>query len=473
MKKIVLTLLIAGAAMLYGQEYFQHIEKEFRRGNFEKAEKQIDVMLQKQDLSQKDRQYLEDKKCVMNRIRLDFGKTEDDMYRYLKPYYPDLDSDQLRDWEDSNSLECMVIDGRKRYFNNAGPNLFRINKEAGEVKISVDGPGKNVLQNFLNGYLPETVNKIERSADVFGPVTKMKLHYTVSLDADAIPAGEMVSAWLPFPKESHARQTGVELLNCSEENYVIAPDSYAQRSIYMQKAAEAGKKTEFSITLQIETRAQWYDLKPDMIRPYDKRSALYKEFTGERQHIQFSDDIRKISEKVVGNEKNPYLIVRKIFSYISENYPWASAREYSTIENIPEYCIANHKGDCGQVTLLFMTLARYNGIPAKWQSGWMLHPGDINLHDWCEVYFEGIGWVPVDQSFGLQPSDDERVKYYYSNGIDAYRLIVNDDYGQPFFPAKIHLRSETVDFQRGELDWRGGNLYFNKWSYHMDVEYLK
>jgi hypothetical protein len=33
------------------------------------------------------------------------------------------------------------------------------------------------------------------------------------------------------------------------------------------------------------------------------------------------------------------------------------------------------------------------------------------------------------------------------------------------------MRSEPVDFQRGEVEWRGGNLYFDKWDYHMEVSY--
>lgn len=135
--------------------------------------------------------------------------------------------------------------------------------------------------------------------------------------------------------------------------------------------------------------------------------------------------------------------------------------------------IENGHGDCGQVALLFITLARYNGIPAKWQSGFMMHPNGLNLHDWAEVYFEGIGWVPVDQSFGrrdLNMGDD--ITYFYANGIDAYRWIVNNDYSCPLFPEKTYLRSETVDFQRGELEWRGGNIYFNQWSWDFDVEYI-
>ena len=129
-------------------------------------------------------------------------------------------------------------------------------------------------------------------------------------------------------------------------------------------------------------------------------------------------------------------------------------------------------GDCGIKTLAFITLARYNGIPARWESGLMLHPGSWNLHDWGEAYFEGVGWVPIDQSFGLTDSDDEDVKWFFFGGNDAYHFIVNSDYGQPLYPAKIYPRSETVDFQRGEVEWKGGNLYFDKWDYNIDVEYL-
>ena len=94
----------------------------------------------------------------------------------------------------------------------------------------------------------------------------------------------------------------------------------------------------------------------------------------------------------------------------------------------------------------------------------MMHPGAWNLHDWAEIWADGTGWIPVDQSFG---SDE-----YFGN-IDSYRMIVNSDFGQALIPAKKYPRSETVDFQRGEVEWDGGNLYFDNWSYDMEIEYLK
>ena len=54
---------------------------------------------------------------------------------------------------------------------------------------------------------------------------------------------------------------------------------------------------------------------------------------------------------------------------------------------------------------------------------------------------------------------------FYLGGLDAYRIAFNDDYSQPFVPPKQHFRSETVDLQRGEVEWRGGNLYFDQWDY--------
>lgn len=87
--------------------------------------------------------------------------------------------------------------------------------------------------------------------------------------------------------------------------------------------------------------------------------------------------------------------------------------------------------------------------------------------------FEGVGWVPVDQSFGIpafaRNADEE---YFFLGGIDSWRMIVNTDYGMPLVPEKKYPRSETVDFQRGEVEWEGGNLYFPQWSYHMDIDYL-
>jgi hypothetical protein len=316
------------------------------------------------------------------------------------------------------------------------------------------------------------ISETKISGETVLPV-RMKIGYIIDVDMNTVPEGKTIRCWMPFPREGNARQKNVRLISSEPEDAEIATNSNLQRSIYMEKMAVKDQPTIFRIEFEVETSAQYFDLKPEEIKPYNTESPVYKEFTTQRApQIVFTPKIEQLAKRILGGETNPLLKVQKIYDWINDSVRWASALEYSTIPDIPGYVMKTHHGDCGMQTLLFMTLARSQGIPVKWQSGWMLHPHQVNLHDWCEVYYEGIGWVSLDQSFGLQHSPDDKVRNFYRSGIDSYRLIVNDDYGRKLVPEKKYPRSEPYDFQRGELEWEGGNLYFNQWSWDVEVKYF-
>lgn len=413
----------------------------------------------------------------MARIKQDFSKSRDEVLSYIRKYYPDVTDKQMTVWESEGSLEWMDIDGEKRYFANAAPNLFRINAEAREIKEKKDNKINKLsgseLVNFT--HLPTIIKELKASGKTQTTPIPIQISYTLTVDANAVPEGEIIRCWLPYPREDNRRQTEVQLLSVNDVQYTIAPVETLHRTLYMEKRAIKDEPTVFNYSVRFKEAAEWFNLKNEDIKPYDTKSKLFQKYTCERKkHVHFSPEIRKLSEKIVGNETRPLEIVRRIFTFVNDEYPWASAREYSTMENIPAYVLKNKHGDCGMVSLTFITLCRLNGIPAKWQSGFMLHPKAKNLHDWAEVYFEGIGWIPVDQSFGIPTfaeKGDTDLRYFFMNGIDTYRWIVNDDFSAPLVPAKQFTRSETVDFQRGEVEWKGGNLYFDQWSWKFDVKY--
>jgi Transglutaminase-like enzymes, putative cysteine proteases len=453
------------------QTNMARLENLLATGEFKKLTMACDSAKANQNLTEKQVRLLDSLVEVGRRVRLDFRLSEADVKIQLKKYLPDLDSASLQKWERTRTLEMRRIDGEKRYFGNAVPNLFRLDDNARSYKEKVDGKKVDSLDIFCLAHTQKVIEATKQSGQTALPV-KIKLSYLVDVDVNAVPDGETIKCWLPFPREGNARQKNVRLISSEPDNAVVADNSNLQSSVYLERKAEKDKPTFFRIDFEVEASAQYFDLKPEQIKPYNKESELYKEFTAERApQIVFTPEIRNLASRILGSESNPLLKVRKLYNWINDSVRWASALEYSTFTNIPHYVLANHHGDCGMQTLLFMTLARSQGIPVKWQSGWMLHPRNVNLHDWCEVYYEGVGWVPLDQSFGLQNSDNEKVRNFYQTGIDAYRLIVNDDFSQPFSPAKKFMRSEPYDFQRGELEWKGGNLYFDKWSWHMEAEY--
>ncbi|MTK52269.1 MAG: transglutaminase domain-containing protein [Paludibacter sp.] len=407
---------------------------------------------------------------IASRTQLDFSLSEPKAEAQIRTKIGSFTLSDKKHWEENNWLEYKIIDGQKRYFNRAVSNLkLRLNQYNDSVNqrsTPIDS-----IKAFRLRQIGHTIAQTSQPGALSSPV-HFTLTYTVSVKPDVVPAGETIRCWLPFPKENRPRQSNVLLLEASKKDYKIAPDSTGHRSIYMEKKAVANKPTEFRIKVSYTGSAQYFDLTKTRIAPYKKRSELYQKYTAQQgRHILFTSHIKSLADKIVGKEKRPEKIVQKLYEWIDGHIIWSGALEYSTMDNIPEYVLQHRRGDCGMQTLLFMTMARYKGIPVKWQSGWMLHPNEVNLHDWCEVYYEGVGWVPLDMSFGLQPSHNHSVRYFYMSGMDAYRLIVNDEISAPFNPEKKFMRSEPVDFQRGEVEWQGGNLYFDKWDYHMDVDY--
>ena len=52
-------------------------------------------------------------------------------------------------------------------------------------------------------------------------------------------------------------------------------------------------------------------------------------------------------------------------------------------------------------------------------------------------------------------------------------MATNEAIGQPLDPAKKYIRSETVDFQPGEVEWSGGNLFYDAWNSHMEINSIE
>ena len=433
---------------------------------------------------QRDRNWEKEKQ---ERIAKDFRRSYQEVKDYVAGRLPDVTDEQMEAWSASNRLENRIIDGERRYFRNAGPNLFRIDK--GLVQNAPEPFEGHVVDDAA--VIPLIVDHAWETGEAAGVPRTFQVRYTLTVNADAVPAGETIRCWLPYPRADVARQKNVELLGASEENPVLSAPSYPHSTLYMEKKAEAGKPTVFWEEFRYTALGEWHPLSASAVKPYDKSSKLYKEYTAERStHIRFTPEIRALVKELSGSETNPYLLARRFFVYVNDNFPWASALEYSIQDNIPLYVLQEGHGDCGMVTLLYLTLCRCAGIPARWQSGFMMHPSGWNLHDWGELYFEGVGWVPVDMSFGIPsyavrteplvgewaPHSEPQLsipeaEFFYLGGIDPYRMIVNTDYSGVLNPHKRFPRSETVDFQRGEVEWKGGNLYFDQWDYHMDISY--
>ena len=440
------------------------IEAQVDSGQFRAAETAIAQSLTGTDLDAAARHDLEFQRERMRRILLDFTLDAEAVKARLKRDIPDLGDAEFADWDARGWLERQVIDGKLLYFKRAPSNLYRLSAEA-RARRREDTPFKDGPMESANAHHREVVDAVRDARSASVAPRRLRVTQSLTVDADAVPAGEIVRAWIPYPRALPGQQEDIRYIGSEPARHQVAPESALQRTVHFEQPAVAGKPTRFAVSYELTIFARRQPVDPAEVQPVERSAALAPFLAEQPPHIVFNQAVRLFSRQVVGDEKDPWRIAQKLYAAVDQ-IPWAGAREYSTIANISDYALHAGHADCGQQTLLLITLLRLNGIPARWQSGMVWSDGDYsNLHDWGQLWVAPWGWIPMDVTTGRLDSADPEIAGFYLGGIDAYRIAFNDDIGGTFTPAKMHFRSDTVDSQRGEVEWRGGNLYFDQWDY--------
>jgi transglutaminase-like putative cysteine protease len=476
----LLVLLLASPAAFAAQHTADRITTpiiaQIDGGHFKAADAAITTALAQPGLPADTQRALAFQRERMRRILLDFTLSADDVEARVRKQIPDLTAAEFAKWNAAGLFEHQLIDGKTLYFKRSPGNLFRLSAEA-LARRAVQTPLIDGPMEALNDHqraIYQTALSEHRSSVL---PRRLRMTQTLTVAADAVPAGEIVRAWIPYPQAVPGQQEDIRYVASVPAKHRIAPESAPQRTAYLEKPAVAGQKTVFSVTWELTQYAQYHAIDPARVVRFAMTPELAP-FVAERApHIVFTDAMREFSRKVVGDETNPYRIAQKLFAAV-DRIPWAGAREYSTISNISDYALHAGHADCGQQTLLLMTLLRLNGIPTRWQSGMVFSDDGShynNIHDWGFVYLAPYGWVPMDVTTGrLHPSanDAPALEWFYLGGLDEYRVAFNSDFGRPFQPAKQQFRSDDVDSQRGEAEWKGGNIYFDQLDYDFDWQVL-
>lgn len=381
------------------------------------------------------------------RIDLDFALTRPQLLQQLQRRVRDFAPAELDGWIERGLIDHRGDGEAQRFLRPAVSNLFFRDAAA---------RGRRLAGSTW------TAPPLDTATRTF------TVTVTLTVDADAVPAGETVRAWLPFPQQYEQQH----LLGGDD----TVPDA-PMRALYQEQVAVAGEPVRFTTRYGFERRG----VRGERLDPALARLPLSAAFTEERPpHVVFTPQLRRLAADIAGDETNPLLLARRLFDWCADHLGYSYAREYSTIACIPAAVLDQRRGDCGQLTLLFMTLCRCRGIPCRWQSGWVIQPGRENMHDWCEIRIEPWGWIPVDvntavelnHADGLTDARRQAIRDFCFGSLDSYRLVVNRDHARPLLPQRHAERSDDVDFQRGEVEWGtpAHNLYFDRFHTALSAE---
>lgn len=405
----------------------ENIRREITLGNLTNAENLIRRYFEiSEDSTVKERLNIEIER--LKRLDKSFPLKRRDLLKLLKENIRDFDNTELEYLIRNGYVDRIFINGEERFLEKALENIFFLNPEMKKRRIIAKSEGNDLLNTRIKKIIEGEISRFRITAGI-----------ELTLDKEA-----PYHVWLPMPIENDII-SNVKILKTYPEKF--------RRSERSKQATVNFFDTEKRFMVEFS-----YDITETRM---SKRDAFLdrRDFLEEKlPHVAFTHHLKALTEKIVSGEESSYKKAFKIYRWITENVYYAYVPPYIFFDNISESAATDLKGDCGFMAILFITMCRIAGIPAKWQSGWYVTPEKATPHDWAQVYLDGYGFVPVDASFGNVLKGNARYRDFYFGNMDGFRMVSSEDFQVPFDPDKKHIRSDPVDNQVGEVETESSNV---------------
>src|SRR6056297_778828 len=410
-----------------------------KQGQFRLSEEKINAFLEK-DMPELLRKRLEYELYRIKRVKKNYQYTATEALEHLKSQVENITDDEFQNLINEKRLDYLDFEGERYFEKRFADNLCFA--EHAYMKRKVLDPERENGKNLLHSRLDELLRGDSPKAyKVKGSVTKKILR--------APEKSTIIKCWLPLPK-SDLQQRVSSPIKTDIKDFTVSRNNHPQRTLFTQRAYNKKEEMSFSVEFEYRITEIISNVDPQEVTVPKLNMDTYLQ--EQLPHIVFTPYLKHLAKQIKGTETNPYLVAKRIFDWITLHVRYSFMKEYKFYQDLSTYAAINLKGDCGVQALLFITLCRICGVPARWQSGWYANPILSGNHDWAFFYCEPYGWLPVHCSFGGARRDQEAYREFYFGNLDAFRMVTTTGFMAPFFPEKQFIRNDPYDNQTGEIE---------------------
>lgn len=140
----------------------------------------------------------------------------------------------------------------------------------------------------------------------------------------------------------------------------------------------------------------------------------------EEAYLQVPEDlpesVKFLATQLRQGTDDPKTILRRIVKYLAFNYSYSLEMEedYGSYEDdfVADFLFGELQGYCVHFATSFTLLARLNGYPTRYTTGFLVEHNDprkptvvtgTNSHAWPEVWFRGVGWTAWEATPAVVP----------------------------------------------------------------------
>lgn len=389
---------------------------------------------------------------ILDRLEADYTLTRPQLCGSLRAVLTSFDESELVRAEDDGLADWIFLNGEQRFLDRSVQSLL------------IQYPGLAARLRTPSGGGEAAAEKARMCAEMErrgGLALHMRVRHELRLLPGAVRPGKLLRVQLPLPVD--CSQTGdFRLLAVSHPEAGIGAGTDAQRTLLLTAAAGDRFWAEYEFTMR-EDYLPLYELAGTAQDTGPAEPAVFGPCLSKQlPHIAFTPYLRLLADEICRQAPTPALKARAIYDWITRRVRYGYQPSYFTFASLAEQTARSQRGDCGMQALLFITLCRLCGIPARWQSGRSVTPcaGTTSCHDWARVYLAPWGWRGVDCSAGggAARAGDEGQRRFFFGSLTPARIPLASGFQQPLSFETRFIRDDPYDNQQGEAEYEDEGL---------------
>ncbi len=235
-----------------------------------------------------------------------------------------------------------------------------------------------------------------------------------------IPGGlNRLEVWVPLPQDAASQRIRNLRVDSPYPGSVRQEKEFGNTYYYFSTDQPRHGKIEIRVSFEAERQ----EIVGSGLVHANSSEDLQR-YLREEKLVTISPRIRELARRITYGNKTPEAKARAIYDYIVNTMVYDKTTPGWGNGDTERACDVA-KGNCTDFHSLFMSLARAEGIPARFIIGFPLKadaeatiPG---YHCWAEFYLPGRGWIPVDASDASKATDPKRRNYLFGN-LDPDRV---------------------------------------------------
>lgn len=240
---------------------------------------------------------------------------------------------------------------------------------------------------------------------------------------ETVPAGlNRLEVWIPLPSDS-PEQT-IRSLKV-ESPYPGSMRREAEHgNAYYYFSTENPRPGTLEVRVRFEAQRREAGAAAVLAAGGDGSAEQLQKYLRAEKLVTLSPRIRQIARQVTWGHKTREEKARAIYDFIVNTMTYDKTVPGWGQGDTERACDVQ-KGNCTDIHSYFMSLARAEGIPARFIIGFPLKPEPEatvpGYHCWAEFYLPDRGWVPVDASDASKTTDARKRDYLFGH-LDPNRI---------------------------------------------------